>query len=48
MRLEPLDKLVANFTGDVSGIGLALFTFLYIDFLDTSVRAPNTVHLSAF
>lgn len=37
VRIEKLDKLLANFTSDMSGVGVALFTFLYVDFLDTSV-----------
>lgn len=37
MRVETLDMAFAPFTSDLGGVGLALFTFLYVDFLDTSV-----------
>lgn len=36
VRIEPLDKLFANYTSDISSVVVALFTFLYVDFLDTS------------
>jgi len=36
VRVESLDMALAPFTNDLGGIGLALFTFLYVDFLDTS------------
>lgn len=36
VSVEKLDSLLFNFTGDLGQAGLALFTFLYIDFLDTS------------
>uniref|UniRef100_A0A7S3QH40 Xanthine/uracil/vitamin C permease n=2 Tax=Chaetoceros debilis TaxID=122233 RepID=A0A7S3QH40_9STRA len=36
VRVEKLDMAFAPFTSDLAGIGLALFTFLYVDFLDTS------------
>lgn len=36
VRVESLDMALAPFTSDLKGIGLALFTFLYVDFLDTS------------
>ena len=38
VRIEQLDKLLAPFSSDFSGVGVALITFLYVDFLDTSVR----------
>ena len=38
VRVEPLDKLLAQYTGNLSDVGVALITFLYVDFLDTSVR----------
>ena len=45
VRIEELDKLLANFANDFSGVGVALFTFLYVDFLDTSVRTNvNRIH----
>ncbi|KAL7537936.1 hypothetical protein ACHAWF_005948 [Thalassiosira exigua] len=31
-----LDKIIAPFTSDLANAGLALFTMLYVDFLDTS------------
>lgn len=37
VRVETLDMALAPFSGDLSNIGLALFTLLYVDFLDTSV-----------
>ena len=36
VSIEKLDKLLLNFTNDLSDAGVALFTFLYVDFLDTS------------
>ncbi|CAB9496754.1 Adenine/guanine permease AZG1 [Seminavis robusta] len=36
VSIEPLDKLLANYTSDLGSVGVALFTFLYVDFLDTS------------
>lgn len=36
VSIERLDKLMVNFTGDLGDAGVALFTFLYVDFLDTS------------
>ena len=38
VRVEPLDQLVNNFTSEFKGVWGALATFVYIDFLDTSVR----------
>jgi AGZA family xanthine/uracil permease-like MFS transporter len=38
VNIEPLDKLLAPYTKDMNDVGVALFTFLYVDFLDTSVR----------
>ncbi len=38
VSIEPLDKVLAPFTNELSDAGVALFTFLYVDFLDTSVR----------
>jgi adenine/guanine/hypoxanthine permease len=36
VRIEKLDSVVASYTKDLSHVGVALFTFLYVDFLDTS------------
>jgi AGZA family xanthine/uracil permease-like MFS transporter len=36
VSIEGLDKVLAPFTSDISQIGVALVTFLYVDFLDTS------------
>merc|ERR1712232_530497 len=36
VRIEPLNKLLGNYTGDLGNVLGALFTFLYVDFLDTS------------
>lgn len=36
VSIERLDKLMVNFTSELSDAGVALFTFLYVDFLDTS------------
>ena len=38
VRVETLNKLFFPFSSDLAGAALALFTFLYVDFLDTSVR----------
>jgi hypothetical protein len=45
VNIEPLDKLLAPYTNDMNDVGVALFTFLYVDFLDTSVRTGFTVLL---
>jgi hypothetical protein len=37
VNIEPLDKLLVPYTSDMGDVGIALFTFLYVDFLDTSV-----------
>ena len=34
--IQPVNLLLAQFTSDLAGAGLALFTMLYVDFLDTS------------
>jgi len=36
VSLEPLDLIIFQFTGDIGKVTLALFTFLYIDLLDTT------------
>jgi len=36
LKIEGLDKVFAPFTSDLANAGVALFTFLYVDFLDTS------------
>lgn len=36
VSVEKLDKILAPFTSELSEIGVALITFLYVDFLDTS------------
>jgi len=36
VSLEPLSKVIAQFSGDLSGAGVALATFFFIDFLDTT------------
>lgn len=36
VRVETLNKLFFPFSSDLAGAALALFTFLYVDFLDTS------------
>ena len=33
VSIEKLDKLLVNFTGDLSDAGVALFTFLYVSFV---------------
>jgi adenine/guanine/hypoxanthine permease len=39
VRVEPLDKILINFDfGNLKEVAVALVTFLYVDFLDTSVR----------
>ena len=39
VSVEKLDQLLAPYSSNLSEAGVALFTFLYVDFLDTSVRA---------
>ena len=36
VSIEPLDKLWVQYSGDLSGAGIALVTFFFIDFLDTT------------
>ena len=36
VNVESLDKITGQYSDDVKGIATALFTFLYVDFLDTS------------
>ena len=36
VALEPMNLIVTQYTNQLSSVGLALFTFLYVDFLDTS------------
>ena len=36
MSIEPLDRLFAQYTGDLGPVAVALITLLYVDFLDTS------------
>jgi len=43
VSIEPIDKVLTPFTGDLKDVGLALFTFLYVDFLDTSVSFTESV-----
>jgi AGZA family xanthine/uracil permease-like MFS transporter len=35
--VQPVGSVLTPYTGDLSDVGLALFTFLYVDFLDTTV-----------
>jgi adenine/guanine/hypoxanthine permease len=40
VRVEPLGKILINYDfGNLGGVAVALVTFLYVDFLDTSVRS---------
>lgn len=36
VNIEPIDKLLVQFSGDLGSVGLALVTFFFIDFLDTT------------
>jgi len=36
VKIEPFNMTLANFTNDIGGVAVALITFLYVDFLDTS------------
>jgi AGZA family xanthine/uracil permease-like MFS transporter len=47
VNIEPLDKLLAPYTSDMGDVGVALFTFLYVDFLDTSVSTGLFLKMSA-
>jgi hypothetical protein len=38
VAVEGFDKTFAPFTKELNSVGVALITFLYVDFLDTSVR----------
>ena len=37
VRVEPLRMVVANYTGNLGEVFVAMITFLYVDFLDTTV-----------
>jgi AGZA family xanthine/uracil permease-like MFS transporter len=37
VNIEPVNALLAQFTNQLGEVGIALITFLYVDFLDTSV-----------
>ena len=37
VSVEPLNMLLVPFTNELADVGVALVTFLYVDFLDTSV-----------
>lgn len=37
VNVEPVNALLAQFTSQLGEVGVALITFLYVDFLDTSV-----------
>ena len=41
VRVQPIEKLLAKFTSDMNGVFVALITFLYVDFLDTSVSVSH-------
>jgi AGZA family xanthine/uracil permease-like MFS transporter len=36
VAISPIDKIIVPYSGDLSAAGLALFTFLYVDFLESS------------
>jgi len=36
VKIESLDKVMVPYTSELADVGIALFTFLYVDFLDTS------------
>lgn len=42
VSIESMDTILAPYTGDLGEVWLALFTFLYVDFLDTSVSVKRT------
>lgn len=49
--IAPVNLLLAQYTKDLAGAGLALFTMLYVDFLDTSVRfalVSSSIHICIF
>lgn len=39
--IQPVGTVLTPYTHNLSNVGLALFTFLYVDFLDTTVRSIN-------
>jgi AGZA family xanthine/uracil permease-like MFS transporter len=43
VSIESIDKLFAPYSSDLAGAGVALVTFLYVDFLDTSVSQAKFV-----
>jgi hypothetical protein len=49
VSIEPVKELFAQYTNKLGHVGIALITFLYVDFLDTSVShyAPARTHLLA-
>mmetsp|Transcript_20322 Transcript_20322/g.38498 ORF Transcript_20322/g.38498 Transcript_20322/m.38498 type:complete len:422 (+) Transcript_20322:907-2172(+) len=48
VSVEKLDMVLAPFTNDLSHVGVALFTFLYTDFLDTSGTLLGIVSAMGF
>ena len=42
VSIEKIDLLLANYTNELSQVGVALVTFLYVDFLDTSVSTKSS------
>ena len=48
VKVEPMDMVIGNYTNDLSGAAVALITFLYVDFLDTSVSGLHkSLHIHA-
>jgi AGZA family xanthine/uracil permease-like MFS transporter len=48
VKIESLDNVLAQFTNELGEVGIALFTFLYVDFLDTSGTLMGLVSAMGF
>jgi AGZA family xanthine/uracil permease-like MFS transporter len=44
VNIESVNELLAQYTGNLSHVGVALITFLYVDFLDTSGTLLGLAH----
>jgi AGZA family xanthine/uracil permease-like MFS transporter len=44
INIESVNELLAQYTGNLSHVGVALITFFYVDFLDTSGTLLGLAH----
>lgn len=48
VSIEPIDKVLVPFTSELGPVAVALITFLYVDFLDTTVSGGKLCLSSIF